>query len=549
MKKLLRFSLWIPMIMTLLGGPVVLGQSNPTFNSGQDPKPSGKVWALVGNLSDEFSGTSLNTTKWKNTDPTRWVGRAPGLFKQNTVSVANGNMRITNYKLGSPEVVNGSTFTHACGHVISQNTGNVGYYYEARMKANKTFMSSTFWLINYKNEQTGCDQRVTELDIQECVGYINSTASWTQDFDQSMHSNTHSRNVSCGEPVGSRGDDTPTGGKVYDAYHTYGAWWKSATEIQFFLDGQYVYSVTPYADFDIPMYIKLVTETYDWNPVPADGGMTGTWTERTTFYDWVRTWKLEDAPSGQLIANGRYAIKNKADNKYLGAPEWPAVGNNFNAITVTPGAYNDQRWDFEHLGNDVYRIKLACCTRYLEVPYANCANGSNVGTWTAATASHQKWKLEKVGNYYMFKPTHCTSRAMDRSPNSGSASTYNNDNVHLWNASSTNDNQLWEIIPNASARLGETTQAARADLVVAPQPVSGTDLNVTFDMLAEGTADLVLFDLKGQTIYQRHYPKLQAGQVQLRVPATETSKLAAGMYIMRVTGNDGIPQVAKVWVK
>jgi len=36
----------------------------------------------------------------------------------------------------------------------------------------------------------------------------------------------------------------------------------------------------------------LVVETYDWNPVPADGGMTGTEAERTTSYDWVRTWEL-----------------------------------------------------------------------------------------------------------------------------------------------------------------------------------------------------------------------------------------------------------------
>ncbi len=35
-------------------------------------------------------------------------------------------------------------------------------------------------------------------------------------------------------------------------------------------------------------------ETYDWKPVPADGGMTGSFEDRITSYDWVRTWKLED---------------------------------------------------------------------------------------------------------------------------------------------------------------------------------------------------------------------------------------------------------------
>ena len=46
--------------------------------------------------------------------------------------------------------------------------------------------------------------------------------------------------------------------------------------------------------YDLPMYLRLVTETYDWNPVPADGGLTGSFEERTTKYDWVRTWKLID---------------------------------------------------------------------------------------------------------------------------------------------------------------------------------------------------------------------------------------------------------------
>ncbi|MEM9411469.1 MAG: family 16 glycosylhydrolase [Planctomycetota bacterium] len=270
-------------------------QTSPQFNPGQDPRPKGQRWELVPELSDEFDGKSLDNSKWMNTDPSRWIGRPPGIFKQDTVSVTGGLLRITNYLLDSPEVQNGNLYTHAGGHLISRTPAQVGYYCEARIKANKTFMSSTFWLITYRNEQTGCDVRTTELDIQECVGQVTSSAGWAQDFDESMHSNTHSRNVTCDTPQGSRGNDTLTSTKVYDDFHTYAAWWKSPTEILFFLDGQFVYSVTPVADFDIEMYMKLVTETYDWNPVPADNGMNGTEEERTTSYDWVRTWQLADA--------------------------------------------------------------------------------------------------------------------------------------------------------------------------------------------------------------------------------------------------------------
>lgn len=37
----------------------------PFFADGQDPKPAGKVWTAVDELSDEFEGTSLDTDKWQ----------------------------------------------------------------------------------------------------------------------------------------------------------------------------------------------------------------------------------------------------------------------------------------------------------------------------------------------------------------------------------------------------------------------------------------------------------------------------------------------------
>lgn len=268
---------------------------NLPFFIGNNPAPTGKQWAKLNDLSDEFDGSSFDEVKWKNTDPQRWVGRPPGIFKKNTVSVADGNLKLTSYKLDTPEVVNGNTFTHAGSNITSNTKAQVGQYFECKMKANKTFMSSTFWLINNTSGVTGCDKRTTELDIQECVGEITGTAAFAQTFDETIHSNTHSRNTTCAEtPTGSEGNNSSIGAKVWADYHVYGAWWKSPTEVEFYLDGVKVYTITPPADFDLPMQLRLVVETYDWNPVPADGGMTGTEEERTTYYDWVRTWELKD---------------------------------------------------------------------------------------------------------------------------------------------------------------------------------------------------------------------------------------------------------------
>ncbi len=277
---------------------VIITRNEPSSNLPYfievDPTPSGKTWSKIENLSDEFNDGSLDENKWLNTDPNRWIGRAPGIFKKNTVIEAENNLMLTAYQLDTPEVVNGNTFTHAGSNIYSKEAAQVGYYFECKMKANKTFMSSTFWLINNRNDGTGCDKRVTELDIQECVGQITGTANFAQKFDETIHSNTHSRQTDCtATPTGSAGDDSEVGAKVWEDYHVYGAWWKSATEIEFYLDGKKVYTITPKANFDLPLYLRMVVETYDWNPVPSDGGMTGNEEERTTYYDWIRTWELK----------------------------------------------------------------------------------------------------------------------------------------------------------------------------------------------------------------------------------------------------------------
>jgi hypothetical protein len=65
------------------------------------------------------------------------------------------------------------------------NPGQPGWYFECRMKANATVMSSTFWLITKPKSEKGL-----ELDIQECVGLVtDKTAPWAKKWDRIFHSN------------------------------------------------------------------------------------------------------------------------------------------------------------------------------------------------------------------------------------------------------------------------------------------------------------------------------------------------------------------------
>ncbi|NIJ44978.1 hypothetical protein FHR24_001417 [Wenyingzhuangia heitensis] len=272
----------------------------PYFLTNQNPISNQKKWVKVENLSDEFNTTTFDDDKWHRnpaTDGFGWYGRPPALFESENVSVSDGNLNVTTLKYKTPKNVKNTNWTHGGAIIRSKATAKQGLYYECRMKANKTIMSSTFWIAFKQNCNNGHIRKL-ELDIQECVGRTHkNTDSWASHWDKIYHSNAIRHNRSC-----DIGQETRKSGKINlteqnnSRFFVYGCWWKSPTEILFYLDGTYVYSITPTTDFDIEGYITMAIETYDWNPLDPDGSIfeTGSFDDLTTKYDWVRTWKLEN---------------------------------------------------------------------------------------------------------------------------------------------------------------------------------------------------------------------------------------------------------------
>ncbi|SDX99137.1 HYR domain-containing protein [Lutibacter oricola] len=264
------------------------------------PTPDGQKWTRVESLSDDFDGTSFDDNKWHRnpaTDGFNWIGREPALFESDNVSVSDGNLNVTVEKFDSPKTVNGKEWTHGGAIIRSKEKAKQGHYYECRMKANKTIMSSTFWIAFQQNCNTGPIRKL-ELDIQECVGRVHSgTDSWASKWDNIFHSNAirHKRTCDINEETRKSGVKNLTE-KNHDRFFVYGCWWKSPTEILFYLDGEYVYSITPTTEFDLEGHITMAIETYSWNPVDEAGSIfeTGSFDDLTTKYDWVRTWVLEN---------------------------------------------------------------------------------------------------------------------------------------------------------------------------------------------------------------------------------------------------------------
>lgn len=254
--------------------------------------PEEANWELVVKMSDEFKGDALNLTKWQADPMTNgwgWVGRPPAIFLERNVRVDDGKMKVIVGKLDEPVNVGGDRFVYEGAIVRSLLPAAPGMYVECRMKANATEMSSTFWLMT--KGDTSLSQ---ELDIQECIGKpVPEAVNWAQNWDQIFHSNMIRRNPDLEPERVQLQDQRSMEGKNSDNFHVYGAWWKSQREVLFYLDGEYQYTIRPEVDWNMPAYIHMAIETYDWNPVGDTGTLIehGTLEERTTQYDWIRTWR------------------------------------------------------------------------------------------------------------------------------------------------------------------------------------------------------------------------------------------------------------------
>ncbi|WP_075340304.1 RICIN domain-containing protein [Tenacibaculum agarivorans] len=601
----------------------------------QPAPPPGKKWKKIENLSDEFNN-GFNTNKWAKNIPT-WEGRKPARFETANVSVSNGNLKLIAKTKDKPF----SGWTHEGAAVRSIHKAPYGYY-ETKMKANKTFMSSTFWLINEANQGTSaCDRRVTELDVVEVVGI--DTRNPNGSFPNKMNSNSHSRQPWCSNPPGGQLSNCPwpagcnyTRGSVgnkadigepsWADYHTYGVWYKNKDQATFYLDGKDVGTINLPSDFNLDMFLRFVVETYDWNP-PKSGkdGMNSSLSDRTTYYDWVRSYELVDdnTPTTDKVAfsnpptsipsqksytfninyqantNREIVVEFWSASKWLGNKvETVSKGSGAKPITITlseaptpgtgylykthirpigttwreaidrdqidnitvqaaqlinngnyfigssnqrllarglenhsarmhnPGNWNDQKWTFNHLGNNVYTIKNLGSNRFLEVPNGQCGNGKNVATWTGSSKDHQKWIVTENSNgIYNLQPLHCTSAALDRAGGATDA------NVHLWSYSKTNNNQKWSITPIAAAKFKNKFSSPKISMY--PNPTLST---ITISGL-EKNDTIKIINANGQELFSK--------KTDSDSEIINTDFLNSGMYFISVVGKSTAQIVKK----
>ncbi|MFS4468789.1 family 16 glycosylhydrolase [Maribacter sp. 2210JD10-5] len=294
--------------------------TSPNLDKKDPPEPEiGKRWVLNLQYSDEFNGNSLDAMKWKNSYD-GWKGRTPGFFSPESVSVHSGMLQIKNGVLDK-SITNHTKEKYSIkgGAVQSlEKSAHFGYY-EARFKASRINMSTTFWMSNKKvpvdfttkisNGNCEKDQFSQELDIAESIG---GEITVGDKFRKNMNFNTHYRYIDCEggkEKFYSAGNNAVEGNGLasnatlstesWQDFHTYAAHWKNANEVSFYADDKLVGDVQIRTDvvdepFPRPMGINMVTETYNWaKPYPNNEELEND-EINTSYYNWVRAYTLVD---------------------------------------------------------------------------------------------------------------------------------------------------------------------------------------------------------------------------------------------------------------
>ncbi|WP_245764333.1 LamG domain-containing protein [Salegentibacter agarivorans] len=255
----------------------------PSFVSIDDTTPEDMQWIKVDGLTDEFD--SWDEIKWFKP---LWNYDVPVQMKAENSGVADGNLWI------KATLDEGAERWFETSRVQSKEQISYPMYTESRIRTAHISAYNTFWLNN------GDISNRNEIDVIE--NNSKPSCGCQPDFPWQMNSqyfhvidddtrrekgNFDNRNLSNANPG--------KGIKWNEEYHIVGVWWKDATHIQFYLDGEPAGSVVSERDFtrDLNLIWDLWTFDADWLGGLAKKEDLLDDSINTMKVDWVRTWKLE----------------------------------------------------------------------------------------------------------------------------------------------------------------------------------------------------------------------------------------------------------------
>jgi beta-glucanase (GH16 family) len=272
-----------------------------------DPENKGG-WVLNEEISDEFEGTSIDTTKWfvegQNGDYYIWKGRPPSQFAPHNVHVRDGQLVITSqwepdYEFANEKYADGKNndaYGELDGEPIPVTTGGIitkkrflyGYM-EVEAKVGYAAISGAFWGIGYEQE----------LDVFELMGnpkkygfieggnyFIGTAHDWSPPAVRPTAVFLHSEKLDF---------------NTSDDFHVYAAEW-GEDYISFYIDGKHIITFTQNEVgtdfiFNNPMEIWLDSEIFKRLGVPHKEELPVNFEVK-----YMRVWQK---PSDNLLAKDR----------------------------------------------------------------------------------------------------------------------------------------------------------------------------------------------------------------------------------------------------
>lgn len=263
------------------------------------PPGDPKDWQLVPELSDEFNGSKLDTSKWRP-QHAWYIGMAPSLFIPENVSISDGYLVLkttplmpgkypASRTLGAPCVSSLLPIANSANYV-SDDSGRVvrispGYYYESRISGPSGYMSSAFFL-QIKSGQ--------EIDIAENWSASKNNPIQGEMFKFQARSNTHwfpNGYMSKNDTHSAFAISSPN-----TEFHVYGVWLKTPRQAEIYVDNRYVTTHYLRGDFTEPMYMFIDSEPSPFQGAPAPAEVAANPDQYVMKVDWVRTYRYSGAP-------------------------------------------------------------------------------------------------------------------------------------------------------------------------------------------------------------------------------------------------------------
>lgn len=345
--------------------------TSPFLTKAEAAPPANASWIPVPELSDEFNGTALDTSKWKTG---LWYSvSGVGAFNDNNVSVSGGNLVIAAKK----ENYNGKAYTF--GAVESKfDIPGINSYVEIRAKAldSSANVLSAIWM--QSSPMTSASNPNPEIDIQETFDFNKMTSAlhtWKVNPDFHMPYGSHKWN---------------TGVNVSADYHVYGLERRDG-KLRFYFDGQLAWETKPVDSSLVEMARHMVLSLEGHLGNPNDAFLPGTFQ-----VDYVRTYYADNA---NVPADGSYKIMNRKSGKALQVPA-SSSADGMQLIQQAYGGGNHEKWMITKNPDGTFTIKNVNSLKNMDLSGGNTANGTPVIQSSVTNQTNQNWHLIPTGDGY-----------------------------------------------------------------------------------------------------------------------------------------------------